>query len=149
MKKIINDVKKIKSDGICRVIPDAPAYLSSSAKKHYKQMAEILIEKEILKDTFLNALEVFAEAMAQFEWATREINNKNKDDYGTGYIQTYRSKATNISTELVLRNNAESTLFKCFKQFGLDPRSDKELLGIQTDPNQGDLFEGFLNQKYS
>lgn len=126
-------------------VPKPPSYLSNMAKKHYKNMGEKLLELKRLKSIFLEALEIYAEAMAQFEWATREINAKNKDGYGTGYIQVYRSKATNISTELVLRNNAEQTLLKCFKQFGLDPRSEKELKATE-NPNQVNLFDDFLTK---
>lgn len=105
-----------------------------------------LIKLDRLKEVFLPALEIFAEAMAQYEFAAREIKEKNKDDHGTGYIQTYRSGASNISTEVVLMRDAEKTLFKCFKQFGLEPRSEKELKAT-TDPNQTDLFEQFMMKK--
>jgi len=121
-------------------IPKPPAYLNNSAKKHYKEMASKLIKLERLKDIFLNALEIYAEAMATWEWASRQRKQKNSEDPGTGYIQTYRSGATNISTELIVMRDAEKTLFKCFKQFGLDPRSEKELK-TDTNPNQLELFE--------
>lgn len=132
-------VKKLKT------IPNPPVYLDSSAKKHYKKMAEILIKADRLSELFLPALEVFADAMAQFEWAIREINRKNKKRTGSGYIQNYATGATNISSELVVKREAESTLFKCFKQFGMEPRSEKELKS-NTDPAQMDLFEQFLKQ---
>lgn len=125
--------------------PKPPAYLSNAAKKHYKIMGDYLIKLQRLKDIYLPALEIYAEAMAQFEWATRAIKEKNREEYGTGYIQVFRSGAANITAEVTLRNNAESTLMKCFKQFGLDPRSEKEL--NTEDPNQTNLFEQFLNAK--
>lgn len=127
-------------------VPNPPVYLSSSAKKHYKTMGEKLVEINRLKNVYLNALEIFAEAMAQFEFATKQIHAKNKEDFGTGYIQTYRTKATNISTEVVLRNDAAATLLKCFKQFGLDPRSERELKGAE-DNSQLDIFEEFFKQE--
>lgn len=126
-------------------VPDPPSYLSAPAKKHYKTMGEKLIEINRLKNVYLNALEIFAEAMAQFEFATKQIHVKNKEEFGTGYIQTYRTKATNISTEVVLRNDAAATLLKCFKQFGMDPRSERELKGVE-NVGQLDIFEQFLNK---
>jgi len=108
-------------------IPKPPGYLSASAKKHYLQMAKKLMKIERLKETFLPALEIYAEAMAQFEFAVREIKDKNREEYGTGYIQVFRTGAANVTAEVSLKNNAEATLLKCFKQFGLDPRSEKEL----------------------
>lgn len=127
-------------------VPSPPAYLSSEAKKHFKTMGQKLAPKERLKDIYIDALIIYAEAMAQFEWATKEINKKNKLAYGEGYIQTYKTGATNISTELVLRNNAADTLIKCFKQFGLDPKSEKDL-NAAVDSGQFDLFEQFLKAK--
>jgi len=143
--EIIRNLEPKKAEYL-NCIPDAPNFLSQNAKKHYKLMAEKLIDVNRLKIVYLDALTIFAEAMAQFEWATKEINRKNKEDFGTGYMQTYKSKATNISTEVVLRNDAEATLFKCFKQFGLDPKSDQDLKN-NIDPNQTSLFDQFLNQK--
>ena len=127
-------------------IPKPPTYLSNSAKKHYREMASKLIKLERLKDVFLNALEIYAEAMATWEWAARERKEKNNEDPGTGHIQTYRTGATNLSTELIVMRDSEKTLFKCFKQFGLDPKSEKELK-TTVDPDQIDLFESFINKK--
>lgn len=128
-----------------KTLPAPPAYLSTQAKKHYKTMGNKLIEINRMKNVYLNALEIFAEAMAQFEFATKQIHEKNKEEFGSGYIQTYRTKATNISTEVVLRNDAAATLLKCFKQFGLDPRSERELKGVE-NTQQLDIFEEFFKQ---
>lgn len=127
-------------------VPKAPSYLTDPAKKHYKAMGEILARLDRLKETYLNALEIYAEAMAQFEFALRAIKQKNKEDYGTGYIQTFKTGAQNISVELTLKGDAEDTLFKCFKIFGLDPKSEKELKGL-SDPNQTSLFEELMKAK--
>jgi phage terminase small subunit len=127
--------------------PTPPAYLTNSAKKHYATMGNILAKNDRLKETYLNALEIYAEAMAQFEFALREIKKKNNEEFGSGYIQIFRTGAKNISVELTVKNNAEDTLIKCFKLFGLDPKSEKELKGI-SNPNQTDLFDQFLNAKH-
>ena len=125
-------------------IPKPPNYLSTSGKKHFIDMAKKLMKLERLKETFIPALEIYAEAMAQFEFSVREIKAKNKEDFGTGYIQTFRTGASNVTAEVSLKNNAEATLLKCFKQFGLDPRSEKEL---KVDNNQ--LAFGFEELKKS
>lgn len=127
-------------------VPKPPVYLTDEAKKHYVFMGKILAKNERLKDTYLNALEVYAEAMAQFEFALREIKKKNSEKFGTGYIQTFKTGAKNISVELTVKNNAEDTLFKCFKIFGLDPKSDKDLKDI-SNPNQTSLFEELMRSK--
>lgn len=133
-----------KAKDTLSIVPVPPVWLTNSAKKYYKTMAAELIKIDRLKVVFLNALEIYAEAMAQFEFAAREIKEKNKDEFGSGYIQTYRSGASNISTEIVLMRDAEKTLFKCFKQFGLDPKSEKEL--NISDTGQLSLFEELQKQ---
>ena len=127
-------------------VPVPPKYLTPSAKKHFLAMGKKLATKERLKDIYINALEIYAVAMDQWVWACIEIQTKNKDKFGSGYIQKYTTGATNLSTEIVLRNNAADTLLKCFKQFGLDPRSEKEL-NAAVASNQMDLFDQFLAAK--
>jgi P27 family predicted phage terminase small subunit len=127
-------------------VPKPPIYLTDSAKKHYKFMGNVLAKNERLKETYLNALEIYAEAMAQFQFALERIKEKNKKEFGTGYIQTFKTGASNISVELTLKNNAEDTLLKCFKIFGLDPKSDKELKG-SIDPGQTSLFDELMKAK--
>jgi phage terminase small subunit len=121
-------------------------YLTDEAKKHFIFMGNILAKNDRLKETFINALEIYAEAMAQFEFALRGIKLKNKRNLGDGYIQTFKTGAQNISVELTLKNDAADTLFKCFKIFGLDPKSEKELKAT-TDPGQIDLFAEFYKTK--
>lgn len=128
------------------VVPNPPKYLSKEAKRHYLLMGKILVKIDRLKETYINALEIYSEAMAQFEFATIEINKKNRKELGTGYIQTFKTGASNISTEIVLRNNAEKTLMQCFKQFGMDPKSDKELKSV-VESGQYDIFDQFLKSK--
>jgi phage terminase small subunit len=127
-------------------VPKPPIYLTDSAKKHYKFMGNVLAKNERLKETYLNALEIYAEAMAQFQFALERIKEKNKKEFGIGYIQTFKTGASNISVELTLKNNAEDTLLKCFKIFGLDPKSDKELKG-SIDPGQTSLFDELMKAK--
>lgn len=126
--------------------PAAPAYLSTLGKKHYSRMGKILAKNQLLKEKFLPALEVYSEAMAQWEFAVSEIKKKNLKKLGEGYIQTYKSGAKNVSVEVTLRNDAEASLLKCFKIFGLDPKSEKELKGL-TDPNQTSLFDELMKLK--
>ncbi|MEM9685349.1 MAG: P27 family phage terminase small subunit [Bacteroidota bacterium] len=129
-------------------LPRPPAYLDARAKAHYRRIGELLITKEKLKSLHLPALELLAENFKQWEWAVREIRDKNKKRHGSGYIQKYSSGAKNISVEITLKRDAEKAIMQCFKQFGLDPKSEKEL-GSAIDPNQLSLFEEFLKRKQS
>lgn len=129
-----------KAKDVLSEAPKPPVYLNDKSKEHYKRMAKWLIKQGRLKETYLPALDIYAEAMDQFEFSVRRIKEKNREEVGTGYIQTFKSGASNVTTEVSLKNNAEATLLKCFKQFGLDPRSDKELKAVH-NPNQLSLFE--------
>jgi hypothetical protein len=84
--------------------------------------------------------------MAQFQFAVSEIRRKNRDKIGSGYIQKFNSGAENISVEVTLKKSAVDDLLKCFKIFGLDPKSDKELKGL-IDSGQTSLFEEMLKAK--
>lgn len=139
---------KGEASDILKEVPKAPAYLDTKAKSHFKKLAKILITNDQLKRIHIPALEVMAENFAQWEWAVREIRKKNKDATGSGYIQTYGSGAKNISVELTVKRDAEKAIFQSIKQFGLDPKSEKDLKAT-VDPNQGDLFEQFSNKKTS
>ena len=143
---IMNIVSIGKGKETLLACPKPPTYLTNEAKKHFVFMGNILAKNDRLKETYLNALEIYAEAMAQFEFALKQIKVKNKREFGDGYIQTFKTGAQNISVELTIKNDAADTLFKCFKIFGLDPKSEKELKAT-TDPNQGNLFEEFMKTK--
>ena len=141
-------VYKGEASKLLKKIPKSPSYLDASAKKHFKSFAKILISSETLKRIHIPALEIMAENFSQWEWAVREIRSKNKDKNGSGYRQKYASGAENISVELTIKRDAEKAIMSCFKQFGIDPRSEKELKDSE-DPNQGDLFAGFAKLKKS
>lgn len=123
-------------------LPTPPSFLPSSAKTYYKKWGKILIKAGVLKELHLTTLEMMATNYAQWIFAVKEINKKNRKKLGSGYIQVYASKATNISTELVLKRDAEKALRANIEAFGMDPQSEKKLKKA-VDDGQGDLFEGF------
>lgn len=124
-----------------------PSFLDAAAKRYYKKIGEVLITAKVLKRIHLTTLEMLATNCAQWEFAVKEITRKNKEAAGTGYIQTYTSKATNISTELVLKRDAEKAMRDNIAAFGMDPQSEKKLKQ-NIDPAQGDLFGAFMSKKH-
>ena len=139
------------NDGIGKLtkLPIPNNYLGPKAKKHYERIGKILITAKVLKSLHIPALEILAENYEQWEWAVREIRKKNREKAGSGYIQIYQSKAKNISAELTVKRDAEKAIMQCIKQFGLDPKSEKDLKA-SVDPNQGVLdFSKFLEKKTS
>jgi P27 family predicted phage terminase small subunit len=126
--------------------PNPPLYLSESAKKHFRKMGGILASNQKLKTIHLNALEVYADSMDQFEWAANAMKVRNKKEPGSGYIQVFKTGAKNISVELTIKNDSINKLMKCFSIFGLDPKSEKELKD-SANPNQTSLFEELMKIK--
>lgn len=118
-------------------------FLCSTSKRYYKKIGQVLIGAKVLKRIHLPTLEMLSTNCAQWEFAVKEINRKNKEKSGTGYIQIYQSKATNISTELVLKRDAEKAMRENISAFGMDPMSEKKLKAATVDPSQGNLFEAF------
>lgn len=135
-----------KATEVLKEIPKPPAYLDSRAKSHFKKLAKTLISSDLLKRIHEPALAVMAENFSQWEWAIREIRRKNKEKEGSGYRQKYSSGAQNISVELTIKRDAEKAIMQCFKQFGLDPRSEKDLKAVDNS-GQTNLFEEFNKLK--
>lgn len=132
-------VHKGRGSDLISVAPKPPTYLSSKAKKHYYNLAKILIAAGVLKERHLPTLEILADSKAQYEFALREINRKNKEKRGTGFIQTFKSNASQISAEITLKEKAVKSMIQCIRLFGLDPKSEKEL--NQEPANQLDLLK--------
>jgi len=128
-------------------VPAAPKHLSAAAKKGYKMMGQWLCNADRLKTYFLPLLEIFAEAYAEWEWSCNEINRKNKHRMGSGYIQVFATGATNITGEMSVRKNAASAMWQCAKQFGLDPKSEKELKGAIDNAQTAFDFDSYLAAK--
>jgi P27 family predicted phage terminase small subunit len=127
-------------------VPKPPIYLTDDAKKYYKSMGNILAKDELIKEKYLPALEIYAEAQSQFQFAITEIKKANQDKFGSGYFQKFTSGAMNISVYVTLKEKAEDSILKCCKLFGLDPKSEKEL---KLDTGQMDLFQELLKQKHA
>lgn len=132
-------VGKGNGSDVLSQVPKAPVYLDAASKRHWKVLSRILIGAEILKTMHLPTLEILATAAGQREYAIRAINKKNRRSPGSGFIQTFKSGANNISAEVTLKEKAEKTMLQCIKQFGLDPKSEKEL--NHEPSNQTDLLE--------
>jgi phage terminase small subunit len=141
----MNVININKGTDLLSQVPKPPVYLTDEAKKHYSDMGKILCAAQRMKETFLPALQVFAESMAQFEFALRKIREENKKEPGKGYVQSFSSGAKNVSVYVTLKNNAIDDLIKCFKIFGLDPKSEKDMKSV--DPYQTSLFDEIMKMK--
>lgn len=141
-------VGKGEGTDVLSKLDNPSGFLCATSKRYYKKIGQVLITAKVLKRIHLPTLEMLATNCAQWEFAVKEMNRKNKESAGTGYIQTYQSKATNISTELVLKRDAEKAMRENIAAFGMDPQSEKKLKAATVDPGQVNLFESFNNQQH-
>lgn len=125
------------------ILPPAPKHLTLEAKKGYQWMGQMLCNANRLKEYHLPILEGFGAYYEQWIWAIKKINELNRKNPGLGYIQTFPTGARQISPESTTRDKAFEGMLRCSKQFGLDPRSEKELKATG-DPAQGDLFQNLM-----
>lgn len=142
MKDVLSIAHKGKATDLLQELPKPPVYLTGEGKEHYKKWGGKLIHAKILKDHHLAALEVLAASMGEFEWALREIKNRNNEAMGKGYVQTFKSGARQISAELTVKEKATKSIMQCLKQFGMDPKSEKDLKQ-EGDRAQTNLFDEF------
>lgn len=144
MKAIKNTVKSLPKNQLIKKVPACPVYLSADAKGHWKKAAQALIDAEVLKPIHLVGLGVLCTELAQFQFANRAIAAANRKEKGSGYIQSFKTGAKNISVEVTLKNAAIKNIMQCLKQFGLDPKSEKDL---NMEPsNQLDMFDTVMNK---
>ncbi len=129
-------------------LPSPKSFLDTASKRYYKEIGRALITAGVLKEIHLMTLNMLATNCSQWEFAVKKIKEKNAESIGSGYIQVYQSKATNISTELVLKRDAEKAMRENIAAFGMDPQSEKKLHKALTDPNQTDLFNEFNNKRH-
>jgi phage terminase small subunit len=127
-------------------LPKPESHLNAGQKKCYLAMGGLLIKAERLKAHHLPLLEAFAVFNDQWQVACKEISRLNKIEPLKGFIQKFSTGARNISPEVTLRDNAFDGMLKCSKQFGLDPKSEKDLKAAE-ETGQLDLFQQLLNAK--
>lgn len=148
MKEVLSIAHKGIATDLLQELPRPPVYLTDEGKQHFKRWGQKLIGAKILKDQHLAALEILADSMGEFEWASREIKKKNEKKMGRGYVQVFNSGASQISAELSVKKNAIKTILQCLKQFGMDPKSEKELKN-EGDPQQTNLLNEFKQALHS
>jgi phage terminase small subunit len=151
MKIVHSSEKEIKESdlSLVKILPKAPSFWDTPTKNNYKSVGALLIKAKLLKETHLPILKILAGQLSQIESAERAIFKKNKAADMSGYIQKFSTGASQLSPEVTLREKAIKQAFICFKRFGLDPKSEKELQGAVVDPGQTNLLDALLGSKSS
>lgn len=122
--------------------PDSIFKLDAQGKKWYRFLGAKLLATKRLTEVDIPNLVLLANAWAQYSFAANQMNLKNREKMGAGYVQTYKTGATNITTEYKLRADAEEQILKISKLFGMSFRDRHGLNGFfQDNSGQLDLFD--------
>ena len=122
--------------------------LSLPARKIYSELVEKIGESLKLERLHEEVLGMLAEEIYTWVWANEAIQKKNKTLMGAGYIQTFKTGATNITTEMAVRNTALKNIANLSKKFGLTVRDLKEI-GEVGDQNQLSFLDELLKNTAS
>ena len=108
------------------ICPDAPDWLDKFSKIKFKDLSNLLIEKNMLYDSDVHLLAILAKELSVYEMACRELKISSKFVYKTdsGYMQ--QSPWVNI------RSQAQKNVRDIGSLFGLDPLS-RSRMNIKSD----------------
>jgi phage terminase small subunit len=109
----------------------------------YRDIGKKLLEMRGMREFDSYALLMLATALDQYVYATREINRRENQEPGTGYIQTFLTGASNVSVEVTLRDRAFKQIIELASKFGLTLRDRMQMKTPQVDPDQIPLFDMF------
>ena len=142
LKVIRNENKTIqKKQGLDFINCDSSLKISNRAKKIYKILFEVLNRHKRIEETDIITISLFAQNMDTYAIANEIIHEKEKIKNGSGYIQTFKSGASNFSPEYLLRSNAEKQILVYIKKLGLSLRDRKEITSMIQDDKQLSLLD--------
>lgn len=127
--------------------PLARFNLTKDQKFWYKFFGEQLVSSKKLTRPDLVHLHRLSTSIDYYIQAEAEINSRG---FHGGLIQTFATGAANVSAYVTIREKMIKDMDELSKHFGFSFKDRNKLVEVKTsDPAQGDLFAGFLNQKYS
>ncbi|MDM1408574.1 P27 family phage terminase small subunit [Myroides sp. DF42-4-2] len=120
--------------------------LTKDQKFWYKYFGEQLVSSNKLTKPDLVHLHRLATTIDFYIQAEAEINARG---FQGGLIQTFATGATNVSGYVTIREKMIKDMDELSKHFGFSFKDRNKLVDVpKGDPGQGDLFTGFLNQKF-
>lgn len=126
--------------------PIAKFNLSKDQIFWYKFFGQQLVDTKKLTKPDLIHLHRLATSVDYYVQAEAKINELG---FNKGLIQTFKGGATNVSGYVTIREKMIKDIDELSKHFGFSFKDRSKLVGIKAaDPNQGDLFNDFLNAKH-
>ena len=134
-------LEKVKSPG-----KHFSSAMNDRAQKIYVAICEKLLPTKKLTEVDLPNIVQLANAWDKYIWAEQAMMEKNSERMGSGYVQRFKSGATNITTEMSISEKAQDQIIKLSKMFGLSFKDRHSLSGFlgEGDPNQTDLISALF-----
>jgi P27 family predicted phage terminase small subunit len=122
-------------------VPKPEVWLDNRAKKYFRNLCQLLIDKTLLTDGNVGHAMIMAQELATYEEASREIKK-------SGMTQTMYTKSGDayeqVSPWVAIRNTAQKNYRDYAALFGLDPVSAGKIGGMK--PVEKDAFEAMQNK---
>lgn len=120
--------------GDCKKLT-APTWLSKDAKKEFARVAKHLIALELISESDLAVIAIYADAYAKFQQATAEINV-------SGIVTEKQDGEERVSPYVIAQQKYVETIMKCSTKLGLFV-SDRLKLIVPKTEKVKDEFEEF------
>lgn len=125
--------------------PNSKFNLSKEQKYWYDFFGNQLVETKKLTKPDLIHLHQLATSVDYYVQAETKIREKGFDG---GIVQTFKGGATNVSGYMTIREKMIKEINELSKHFGFSFRDRIKLVEKkESDPNQTNLFEQFMNAK--
>ena len=99
------------------ICPTAPDWLDVSAKKKFKEVANLLISKQMLYDADVHLLAILSKELSVYEMACAELKTKSK------FIKKTKTGYEQPNPWVAIRSQAQKNVREIGSLFGLDPLS--------------------------
>ncbi len=118
-----------------------PKLLSKNAQKHYKRIAQILDKMKILTEADVFALEILAQALADYYDAKEKIELEGKT---IDYINHRGDRVIKVNPLVSIMNESRRTVINLLSRFGLEPSARASLnIAPEVDDDRENKWKEF------
>ena len=110
---------------VITVVPKPEVWLDAKAKKNFKNICRLLIEKQLLTNANVGHVLIMAQEFATYEKANRELQRCGE------VIVTGKNDYEQPSPWIAIRNNAQKNYRDIASLFGFDPISAMKVGGTK------------------
>jgi P27 family predicted phage terminase small subunit len=136
--------KEVIQFNIISEVPKPEVWLDSRAKKYFKNICKLLIDKGLLTDGNIGHAVIMSQELSTYEEACRAI----KDDGMIQTIDTKNGSYEQVSPWVGIRNQAQKNYRDYAALFGLDPVSAMKVSGpAKSDKDPFEEMQNKYNQE--